>query len=157
MIILGGWHRQFPVDANDLKPPEKDVIDAVLSFGACAEAFALSERSWRAASPEKEEATASFQKLIAECDWIFQRKLDAHLWNEGRVSEAVRRALPDLTKDALDALAFMQNQALVFYPSESDPAQGWKDFYEVARSYNFLHDHLQGKFGPNYMLIQLPS
>jgi len=157
VIILGGWHRQFPADVNDLTPPKKDVIETVLSYGTCAEALALCKLSSRSPSPEKEEAAVSLQKLVAECGWIFRRKLDPHLWNEGHISEALQRALPDLAQDVQYALAFMEERALVFHPSSSDPTLGWRDFFDFARAYTFLPDPLHYQFGPHFLLIKLPS
>lgn len=51
----------------------------------------------------------------------------------------------------------MENRAFLFFPDDTDPASGWKDFFAFADLYARLPIEFINSLGPYYFIIRMPS
>ena len=66
-----------------------------------------------------------------------------------KINEVINR----LSDDLYGQFIFMQNQALVFYPTQNNPFAGWKEFGVFCRQYDKLPETTRDFFGPYFLLV----
>lgn len=80
---------------------------------------------------------------------------DEELKNSSQQKIAEAKA-PEVLRNIERSLYFLEGEAMIFYPTPSNPYLGWEDFWSFVRAYESLPLKLRLGFGKYYLMIQTP-
>lgn len=154
-VLLGGWVP--PSSSTAPPPPVPPDLHLALSLYAIGRTVAIAleacHRSQRA-DAESIVLTECLQDYNAH---FGSARMADGCWDLAKVEEIIQTlsgaaALADIEWQ----LTFLKDDLYCFYPTATDPAAGWKDFFNFTLAYNYLPKKLRDDFGPYRLLILDP-
>jgi hypothetical protein len=152
-IVLGGWHRK----PDCPKPPCSSLIEDMFALGIYSSMRERIDAIYRVTQAEKDSSVAAVWALAREYSPAFDDAVSDDSWSIGSLRKVAEKSISSLVPKIHEHLLFMQEDALIFYPSPADPSGGWRDFWLFVRGYNFLPGSIKNSFGSYFLLLQIPS